>query len=27
LMRLQGGRFELAPRPGGGLAARILLPI
>ncbi|GAB1393710.1 ATP-binding protein [Rhodocyclaceae bacterium] len=27
LVRLQGGRFELAPRPGGGLAARILLPV
>jgi two-component system osmolarity sensor histidine kinase EnvZ len=27
LVRLQGGRFELAPRPGGGLAARILLHV
>ena len=26
LVRLQGGRFELTLRPGGGLAARILLP-
>lgn len=27
LVRLQGGCFEMAPRPGGGLAARIRLPI
>ncbi len=26
LVRLQSGRLELAPRPGGGLAARIILP-
>ncbi len=27
LVRLQGGRFELVPRPGGGLAARIILHV
>jgi two-component system osmolarity sensor histidine kinase EnvZ len=27
LVRLQGGRLELSPRPGGGLAARIILSL
>jgi len=27
IARLHGGRLELSPREGGGLAARLLLPL